>query len=1163
MNRFGVCNASLLLLLLAVHTSLEAKNGAALNAITRFPYQDTTRSVSEAFPLTLSDQTVIFVWAETTAIRYSKSTDGGATWNAPSIVRDSLINPLTLTGIRTMSGRLIVAWYNNPGVRYTISDDNGVTWSSPASVVGAGGAFLQFSQTSDGKIWLAWRSSIGGGVGGRYVTSTDNGNTWGSTQSLSNTPGRNDLFFLSGQGGVVHCIYSTQSAQSNIERITSTNGGVTWSTAVPILNTDVPEKRPRIAKQSDGDIWLLYEFTRNDTMPVVYQTMDVNYVVSTDSGTTWSSPTPFTRFVGNDYKHNVAMLNDAPFVTFASSRWAAGDRLWYGIVGVTPDDNPPPIFFSGSQLHFYSDLENWIRASVDDEEGIASVAASYSVDSISYPPVQLFDDGLHWDDQPGDNTWGGSVASFPNGLLECRFVISDIGGNTLNDVYGFNSPSYFPPSTTHVTQGSSMRVAFNRLATFGKHVLPSATYPSYGLRYPDIPFEHVYGAGIWVGGKIDTTASGTGERIKAVSTGYDGYFAPLNEFLPRSQSDSIWMVYGRNATKPSGWDQYWGSALQFHPFGDENFYNQYDDYTNPVNLRSMKLNIIQSSYTWNDPQGEGIQILEFRVMNNSTRTIDSAYVAFFMDADVGPIEQPDYKLRNCSGFLPASRVAYTMNPVDFGSTPVGVSVLNADEPLDSLRFTFQWYPAPQSPNSDALKYDLMSSGVVKPDEYPAGSDTRFLVSFGPFAIQPYTAINPDTLRVAFALLSATDLNQLQVHANRAYDIYQTILGEAALLNVNLAAGWNLISNPVTNPIPGDSVRQLYPTSFNPYAFEFSGGYVHSFRMLNGKGYWEKFPSATSNAIIGTPRLSDSISVVAGWNIIGSISDPVDTSTIVSIPPGLRVSKWFGYSAGYNPVTQLIPGQGYWVKSSSSGKFILASQLTTKSALARSSGVEALDVLNCLTITDSRGGSQTLYFGADANNDIQSDMYAMPPTPPQSAFDARFDTPDGGSMVQTHGVEVSEAVEFTVAIQSDAYPVTFSWKIKNSSYALTDGQGSKVFSPKEMIGEGSLRILNSSINKVSVKLTGSTLLPKEFSLSQNYPNPFNPSTTIKYNLPKGSHVSLKLFNILGQEVATLVNEEQKAGYKSIEWNAANVASGVYMYQLKSANYVSTKKALLLR
>lgn len=90
-----------------------------------------------------------------------------------------------------------------------------------------------------------------------------------------------------------------------------------------------------------------------------------------------------------------------------------------------------------------------------------------------------------------------------------------------------------------------------------------------------------------------------------------------------------------------------------------------------------------------------------------------------------------------------------------------------------------------------------------------------------------------------------------------------------------------------------------------------------------------------------------------------------------------------------------------------------------------------------------------------------------------------------------------------------------------------------------------------------------LLPMVYALYQNYPNPFNPSTTIKYQLPVQTHVVLKLYDVLGREVATLVNEQQDAGYKTIQWNAAGLASGVYLYKLVARDFVETKKLLLLK
>jgi hypothetical protein len=89
------------------------------------------------------------------------------------------------------------------------------------------------------------------------------------------------------------------------------------------------------------------------------------------------------------------------------------------------------------------------------------------------------------------------------------------------------------------------------------------------------------------------------------------------------------------------------------------------------------------------------------------------------------------------------------------------------------------------------------------------------------------------------------------------------------------------------------------------------------------------------------------------------------------------------------------------------------------------------------------------------------------------------------------------------------------------------------------------------------------LPIEFKLSQNIPNPFNPCTIIKYSLPRQFHVTLKIYDILGNEVTTLVNEEKPAGNYQYQWNAGNLASGVYFYHLKAGKFIDTKKLILLK
>ena len=89
------------------------------------------------------------------------------------------------------------------------------------------------------------------------------------------------------------------------------------------------------------------------------------------------------------------------------------------------------------------------------------------------------------------------------------------------------------------------------------------------------------------------------------------------------------------------------------------------------------------------------------------------------------------------------------------------------------------------------------------------------------------------------------------------------------------------------------------------------------------------------------------------------------------------------------------------------------------------------------------------------------------------------------------------------------------------------------------------------------------IPLYFSLSQNYPNPFNPATNISYSLEENSNVILKVFNILGQEIQTLVNKTQVAGDYEISWNSDDLPSGLYVYRLQAGQFVETRKMILLR
>ncbi len=88
-------------------------------------------------------------------------------------------------------------------------------------------------------------------------------------------------------------------------------------------------------------------------------------------------------------------------------------------------------------------------------------------------------------------------------------------------------------------------------------------------------------------------------------------------------------------------------------------------------------------------------------------------------------------------------------------------------------------------------------------------------------------------------------------------------------------------------------------------------------------------------------------------------------------------------------------------------------------------------------------------------------------------------------------------------------------------------------------------------------------PVNFNLEQNYPNPFNPSTVISFKLSVSSFVSLKIFDILGREISTLVNEEKQPGNYEVTFDASKLSSGIYFYTLQSGSFVETKKMILIK
>lgn len=314
-----------------------------------------------------------------------------------------------------------------------------------------------------------------------------------------------------------------------------------------------------------------------------------------------------------------------------------------------------------------------------------------------------------------------------------------------------------------------------------------------------------------------------------------------------------------------------------------------------------------------------------------------------------------------------------------------------------------------------------------------------------FTIFPTSAeipvLSTQTFYITFTPASRGSAEGIIIFDKEISDDTITVNGEGLLPFIVSSHNnrWNLISNPVLTT--DDSVRQLFPSSIFPYAFRYENGYVQEEQLQHGRGYWAKFPSADGDSLFGFSIMIDTIDVVEGWNLIGSISQPISIGEITSPSPTMTSSQFFGYEDGYQTADTIKPGKGYWVKVNEDGELIL------------SSVVVKAHTLKIIPTSE------------------------MPPSPP-------------------------------------------SPETKN-------------------------------------------LRAETFALEQNYPNPFNPKTEIRYQMSEVSYVTLKIYNMLGEEVAVLVDGIQEAGQKTITWDAAAVPSGVYIAQLTLGNLRLTRKLLLMR
>jgi len=363
------------------------------------------------------------------------------------------------------------------------------------------------------------------------------------------------------------------------------------------------------------------------------------------------------------------------------------------------------------------------------------------------------------------------------------------------------------------------------------------------------------------------------------------------------------------------------------------------------------------------------------------------------------------------------------------------------------------------------------------------------------------------------------------------------------LSVILNTGWNMVSPSGLHPT-NQNTTTWYPQTNAP-VYEYASGYNTVTTVAPGSGFWVKYPNAdTLNSGDEWPAIQivphDPIAALAGWNLIGGYN-LVDNN--ITTTGGNINAPIYGYNAGYYTTTTVNPGYAYWVKLDAAGFIIIDGTLSKETA---SSVVSFSDDWGKIRITDASQSTFTLY--AVKGEGVDLNKYEMPPLPPAGMFDVRYSS--GRIAEDLSSIQ-------TIDMTSVEYPITVT--VENMSVRLQDETGRLI--NQNINSGGQVTINNSQISKLRVT---SDLIPTVYALEQNYPNPFNPTTTIEFSLPEDvNSVKLTIYNALGERVAELVNGSLTAGKYSYQWNAGYVATGMYIYELRTDSFVSIKKMVLLK
>jgi Leucine-rich repeat (LRR) protein len=423
------------------------------------------------------------------------------------------------------------------------------------------------------------------------------------------------------------------------------------------------------------------------------------------------------------------------------------------------------------------------------------------------------------------------------------------------------------------------------------------------------------------------------------------------------------------------------------------------------------------------------------------------------------------------------------------------------------------------------------------------------------------------------------------------------IGQGATLELNLSAGWNMVSCP-GDPVISEVSELLSGTSVLPVVYTWdsaSRGYAQVDTLEFGVGYWFGAIEDTQLAIDYQPRSSVTCQVEVGWNMVGSVSGNVPVEDLTSDPDGVVLPIVYGWNPderGYTRVEQMEPGGGYWVGAISEAALTIDSTAASAAPAALEPARPSWESVIAIQtrITSSNIGAldstpvlhQELVFGMHPSASGRFDRLLDRPIPPVPATSSNEmkqwvnDTLKAAwvvedphfSLLDTSFVGDSSHASWELSVELPE-PGELQWRHLPTAYRCSLHYDGQVI---QMQRDGAIS-LPAGEHSLRLVLDAFDALPKRTQLLANYPNPCNPETWIPYQLKEDTHVAIKIYTSTGQLVRILDLGYKPAGFyvsrdTSAHWDGRNasgesVVSGIYFYTVQAGDFAAVRKLTVLK